>query len=975
MKKIFTILIFAGTFFNVNAQQYIAEGRKALAVIPTQTTDVEKAKISLNGTWEINMSPTDEIWKTNSGQWQKIQVPGEPAMQGFTVENDKEFFYRTTITVPASAKNKTTMIRFNGVYSYARVFVNGHFVREHFGGFTAWDADISSFVEPGKPAVVHVGVTDRADDISYASGYAFHPIGGILREVQLLVVPNDYINRFYTQTDFTNDFKKATLSLNIAKSKTTGKSSIKFQLYDANQKAVLKEAQTFNLNNGEGKFSVDVLNPILWNQEKPYLYTLKAELQTAGKTQEKIEQKVGFRKVVVDGKRVLVNGDPIKLRGGCRHDMHPLLGRSTNRMYDSLDVVMAKKANLNFIRTSHYPPSQDFLEFADKYGIYVQEETAICFVNDWREGVYKKLGETQNDPAFTSRYLGQLSEMIDRDRNHASVIMWSIGNESSYGINFQKEYDFVKTIDLSRPVSWSWPATAFKENKKCFDIAVAHYPDYEGTGEENFGLVYKNMEHESLPLLSDEWAHVACYNTTLLKTDPNVKDFWGRSLDIMWANRFDVPGNLGGAIWGMTDETFHLKDKVTGYGPWGFIDVWRREKTEFWNTKKAYSPIRVLKTEFENNATDQYINVPVKNRYNHISLDQVKLKIRSNGKSYEQQLPALKPHEEGTIKVAVTDRSTPIVLEFYDAQNNLIDEEQLTWKITSPTTVEATKLKWNVKKSDKNVVLESQGLIIKLDASTGELQNADLKGEKVLTAGARVIVNKPKQPDAFKETTGIYSGKYKVKNAIINTENKSAIVVNSAGTIDDYSVKMKTTYQADGTITIEYEADNIPEYTWQIGIALPVASTFDEMKWKRNGYWSTYPADHLSANIGTAKRISDINEEYRVQPVYETSEGMYDYYLKNTIDPKKANMNGTEIFRATKENVLTFDLLSAKNEIELSSNGLQATKVDILESGEEELLIMDKWDYWSLSWGNFAGTKNSSKNVKGKAVVKLAQKN
>lgn len=969
MKKIFTILFFAGTFFSVNAQQYIAEGRKALAVIPSQTADVTKAKISLNGTWEINMNPANEIWKSNSGEWQKIQVPGEPAMQGFKVENDKEFFYKTTIKVPADSKNKTTMIRFNGVYSYARVFVNGHFVREHFGGFTAWDADISSFVEPGKTAIVHVGVTDRADDISYASGYAFHPIGGILREVQLLVVPNDYINRFYTQTDFTSDFKTATLSLNVAKSKSSGKGNIKFQLYDANEKPVLKEPQNFDLNKGEGKFSVDILNPILWNQEKPYLYTLKAELQVGGKTQEKIEQKVGFRKVVVDGKRVLVNGDPIKLRGGCRHDMHPLLGRSTNRMYDSLDVAMAKKANLNFIRTSHYPPSQDFLEFADKYGIYVQEETAICFVNDWREGVYKKLGETNNDPAFTSRYLGQLSEMIDRDRNHASVIMWSIGNESSYGINFQKEYDFVKTIDLSRPVSWSWPATAFKENKKCFDIAVAHYPDYEGTGEENFGLIYKNMEHESLPLLSDEWAHVACYNTTLLKTDPNVKDFWGRSLDIMWANRFDVPGNLGGAIWGMTDETFHLKDTVTGYGPWGFIDVWRREKIEFWNTKKAYSPIRVLKTEFET-ISDQYVNVPIKNRYNHISLDQVKLKIISNGKSFEQKLPALKPHEEGTIKIAING-GNPVILEFYDEQNNLIDEEKLTWKKATSVTETITNLKWNIKKDKKIIEIESQGLIIKLDAATGELLHADLKGEKVLNAGARVIVNKPKQPDAFKETTGIYSGEYKVKTATINTDNKSAIVVNSVGTIDDYPVKMTTTYQADGTIKMEYEADNIPEYTWQIGVAIPVESTFDEIKWTRNGYWSTYPKDHLSANEGTAKRISDIKEEYRVQPNYDVSEGMYDYYLKNSIDPKKANMNGTEIFRGTKENVLTLDLTSEKSKIQLSSDGLQATKVEILPSGQQELLVMDKWDYWSLSWGNFAGTKNTSKTIKGKTVVKL----
>ncbi|SHM41213.1 glycoside hydrolase family 2 protein [Flavobacterium saccharophilum] len=975
MKKIFVFLLCAVMAFAVNAQQFIAEGRKALAVIPSQTSGVPKAKISLNGLWEINMNPGNEVWKNDSGNWQKIQVPGEPAMQGFKVENDKEFFYKTTVNVSASAKNKTTIIRFNGVYSYARVFVNGHFVREHFGGFTAWDADISAFVEPGKPAIVYVGVTDRADDISYASGYAFHPIGGILREVQLLVVPNDYINRFYVQTDFENDFKEAKLSLTVAKSKAKGNSKIKFQLYDAGGKAVLNQPQTFDLaNNGEGKFSVTFANPILWNQEQPYLYTLKAELISAGKSEEKIEQKIGFRKVVVDGKRVLVNGQPIKLRGGCRHDMHPLLGRSTNRYYDSLDVAMAKKANLNFIRTSHYPPSQDFLEFADKYGIYVQEETAICFVNDWREGVYKKLGETSNDPAFTSRYLGQLSEMIDHDRNHAAVIMWSIGNESDYGINFQKEYEFVKSVDLSRPVSWSWPATAFKENKRCFDIAVAHYPDYKGKDEENFGLAIKNMEHESLPLLSDEWAHVACYNTTLLKADPNVKDFWGQSLDLMWANRFDVPGNLGGAIWGMTDETFHLKDTVTGYGPWGFIDVWRREKTEFWNTKKAYSPIRVLKTKFESTEVDAYLNVPVKNRFNHISLDQIKLKITINGKSFDQPMPALKPHEEGVIKVAISDTNSPVLLQFYDAQNNLIDEEQLTFNKPITLQVKTLKLKWNIKKTDKVVELESQGLKVKLDAVTGELLSSEMSGEKVVTGAARVMVNKPKQPEAFKETPGIYSGEYKIKSATINTDDKSLVTVTSEGTIDDYPVKMTTVYQADGTINIEYEVENVPEYTWQIGVALPVADTFETIEWKRKGYWSTYPSNHVSANEGKAKRFSDIKETYRVQPVYDVSQGMYDYYLKNSIDPVKANMKGTEMYRGTKENILSVDLTSGNKKIEVISNGLQAAKMNILESGQQELLIMDKSDYWSLSWGNFAGTKNNSKSLKGRAVVKLVQK-
>jgi hypothetical protein len=970
--KSYLIIPFCILSFVAQAQKFIAEDRKPLAVIPKQTTGVAKAVTSLNGNWEINMQPLAEQWNTTAGNWKKIQVPGEPAMQGFAVTNDKEFFYRTSIAIPKDATGKNVVIRFNGVYSYARVFVNGHFVREHFGGFTAWEADISEFAKAGTTATIHVGVTDRADDISYASGYAHHPIGGILREVQLLVLPKQYINRLYVNTKLYDDFKKSLLELNIAAS-IPGNSNIKWQLYDAKGKPVFMQPKTILLDgNGTGNFSVEVNNPILWNQEQPYLYTLKAELLTNGKVEEVVEQKIGFRKVEVDGKRLLVNGDAVKLRGACRHDMHPLLGRSTNRYYDSLDIILAKQANLNFIRTSHYPPSADFLEFADRYGMYVQEETAICFVNDWRSGVYNKLGQTFNDTAFTSRYLGQLSEMIDRDRNHPAIIMWSIGNESSYGTNFQKSYEFVKSVDLSRPVSWTWPGSAIKQAKKCFDIAVSHYPSYDGSEDENFGLRYKNMEHETMPLLSDEWAHVACYNTTMLKEDPNVKDFWGRSLDTMWAKRFDVPGNLGGAIWGMTDETFHLPDTATGYGPWGFIDVWRREKTEFWNTKKAYSPIKVLKTEFV--ADGNTISIPVKNRFNHLLLNEVKCKISQGGKSFIQSLPALKPHEEGTISLKTNNQLLPALIQFYDAKNNLIDEELISFSQPKTNADNTSQATWEIEKDGKTILLKNKNFSVRLDATTGQLYQADANGKKVLGGPIRPTVNWPKEPNAFKESTGFYSGGYNVSSASINTNEKNKVTVRSNGLVSKFPVTITTVYFANGAIETSYEMDSIPPYTWQVGVSFPVANETDAIQWKRKGYWTTYPAGHLSATEGEALKVATISETYRTEPKYNIALGMYDYYLTGKINPARAFMGGTEVYRATKENVFSLQLFAkSQARLQLTSDGNQAAKMKVYPDGHQELLVMDKWDYWALAWGNYAGSKNETTIVKGKVVVRLGQ--
>lgn len=972
MKKNILLLFCSVILITAKAQQYIYEGRKSLAVIPVKTRADSKPVTCLNGTWEINLTPLSEQWNKPEGNWKKIQVPGEPAMQGYRVANDVEFFYRTTIAIPPSAKNNTTIIRFNAVYSYARVYVNGHFVREHFGGFTAWDADISAYIEPGKTATIHVGVTDRADDISYASGYAFHPIGGILREVQLLLLPKDFINRLYVQTNLVRNFKEATISINIAKSISSGSNKINIQLLDANGNKVFAKDQSFTLDNeGKGKYSANVKNLVLWNQEKPYLYTLKVELIANGQTDELVEQKIGFRKLQVDGKRLLVNGDPVKLRGACRHDMHPLYGRSTNRYYDSLDIVLAKEANLNFIRTSHYPPSQDFLEFADQYGIYVQEETAICFVNDWRTGVYNKVGETNNDTAYTARYLGQLSEMLDRDRNHASVIMWSIGNESNYGINFQKEYDFVKSVDSSRPVSWSWPGSAIKENKRCFDIAVAHYPGFDGKDSENFGLHYYNMEHESLPLLSDEWAHVPCYNQTLLRLDPNVKDFWGRSLDSMWANRFDIQGNLGGAIWGMTDETFQLPDTTTGYGPWGIIDVWRRRKAEFWNAKKSYSPVRVLQTHFNNVQIGDTLHIPVQNRFNHLVFNQIKLKIIQKGKSSFGLLPSLKPHETGMISIKIANTKSPVLLEFIDEKSNLIDEELISFS-ESKIVQAHPNLHWVIYKNEDAVILKSNNLSVQLDANTGQLLFASLNGKTILNGGIRVIINRPKEPHAFKESVAVFSGDYKVSNVTINTDNKNEVVVTSQGLVNHYPVKMISSYFADGTIETAYVADSIPPYTWQVGVSFPLSNSIDAIQWKRNGYWTIYPDNHLSTNSGMAKRYTNISEHYRSAPNYEVSQSWFDYYLTGSIVAENASMYGSEAYRSAKENIISLQLLSkGKSKIQINGNGSQAAKINILNRDQQELVVMDKWGYWTLSWGNFAGSKNKVTLIEGRTVIKL----
>lgn len=956
------------------AQQYIAEGRCSLAPLAVHVAGVKQSVINLNGNWEINLSPAAGFQNDRSpgGMWKSIQVPGEPAMQGFTIKHDVPFVYRRKISIPAAPSGKAILIRFNGVYSYARIWVNGNFIREHFGGFTAWDCDITKYVQPGKEAFIYVEVTDKIDDISYASGYAHHLIGGILRKVEMVILPSTHVQRLYADATLEENYQTGKLHFNVALNNTNNRGLIKYNLTDSEGKKVWKKDQTIMLH--EGKAVKDIMLPKVqkWTAETPLLYKLEVSYLQNNKVTERIEQFLGFRKVDIKDKVLLVNGMPTKLRGACRHDIHPLLGRSTNRQQDSLDVLLAKEANLNFIRTSHYPPSTDFLEFCNKYGMYVQEETAVCFASKTaRPGIYKKYGGSNNDPAYTSRYLGQLSEMIDHDRNHPSIIMWSIGNESAYGINFQKEYEFVKAVDRSRPVSWSWPKTAIDSGKRCFDIGVAHYPDYKGE-KNDLGKFITSLEHKDYPVLNDEWAHVACYNKTMLQYDPNVSDFWGKSLDMMWANRFDVPGNIGGAIWGMIDEIFYQKDTVSGYGPWGFVDVWRRKKPEFWNVKKAYSPIRILQTSW-NDVTGEKLDIPVKNRFDHTNLSEIELQLTENGKTTILSLPDITPHKEGVISLPISGNDQKeAFLQFTDKYGNLIDEERITWG-KKPVMVDAGKGSWNIEEKNNFLTLDNgKNVEIDLNSETGELQQVSINKKQLINGSVKPIINGPVKPFDLYRTGELFSGKYvPAKTNII--KDKDQVTVRSDGFVDKYPVNLVSTYFANGQVEIEYSIDSIPEYTWQIGLEIPLSSSINNITWSRKGYWSTYPKDHLSSIKGQATLGFTGNEAYRVKPEQNIKEDRYNYYIAGSTKPDSAFMGATLAYRATKENIYQYkasDNLQSRN-LTVTSDGSQAVKMKISKSGVQALQILNQWAYWGLGWGNYEGEKNTQKKLRGTVKFNL----
>lgn len=295
MKQIKTILFAFGCSFLLSGTKAFAQVERlpdeASYPVLQELAGVETPAVLLSGTWQFRYSP--------DSKWDKIQVPGEPAMQGYAIEHDKPFTYRKSFTVPADYAGKHTILRFDGVYSHARLFVNGTFVREHHGGFTRWDTDVTPFVRPGKKNEIRLEVTDRLDDISYASGYAHHPIGGILRDVTLFALPETCLYDFYAETHLDAAYEDAVLKIGYS-SPVVGGAEVAYTLADPSGRRYPLAQSRFPLKEGGNMNELPVKNPLKWDAEHPNLYTLTVTLSKDGKEIGRFDRRIGFRDVKIE---------------------------------------------------------------------------------------------------------------------------------------------------------------------------------------------------------------------------------------------------------------------------------------------------------------------------------------------------------------------------------------------------------------------------------------------------------------------------------------------------------------------------------------------------------------------------------------------------------------------------------------------------------------------------------------------------
>ena len=444
--------------------------RPAKAIAQFQETDFD------DSTWDTLPVPSNwEMHGFGTPIYTNITYPFPAKPPHIPTDNNPVGHYRRTFTVPAEWKEMRVILHFGGVSSAYYVWVNGKQVGYSEDSRLPAEFDITNAIRPGENTVA-VKVY-RWCDGSYLEDQDHWRMSGIHREVLLLARPSVHISDLAVRTRPAQRSKVSAATavalpdsaepwvieinpkLRNPKQQAIAGWQLEAQLYDAQGKEVLAEPMRLPAtkimypwnpprdNVAFAKLEAQVNNPNLWSAENPHLYMLTLALKNAeGKVVEATRTKVGFRTVGIADSQLWVNGRSIKLKGVNRHDHSPTGGKMVTRYEMLQDVLMMKRFNFNAVRTSHYPNDPYFLDLCDKYGLYVVGEANL--------ETHEIGGRLSNDPEWTNSFVERATRMVQRDRNHPSIIIWSLGNEAGSGPNHAAMAGWIHDRDATRPIHY-----------------------------------------------------------------------------------------------------------------------------------------------------------------------------------------------------------------------------------------------------------------------------------------------------------------------------------------------------------------------------------------------------------------------------------------------------------------------------------------------------------------------------------------
>ena len=513
--------------------------------------------MSLDGTWKFNwvanadQRPTD-FYKTDldDSKWKNIQMPGNWEMLGYgqpeyvnvgfawrghfnqqppavPTKDNHVGSYRREINIPANWDGKRVIAHFGSVTSNIYLYVNGQFAGYAEDSKVAAEFDITPFLKKGKNLIAFQSF--RWCDGSWCEDQDFWRLSGPARENYLYARSKEHrLLDVRVETELKNNYKDGALNITA---KLQGNTLAYFGLYDPDGKEVIVTG-TDNVRNGVAKYQLRVKNVRKWSAETPNLYTLVVSpIQNGGmySPYEIIQVKVGFRKVEIKNKQLLVNGQPVLLKGANRHEMDPDEGYNVSEKRMIQDIMMMKRLNINAVRTCHYPDDPRWYDLCDKYGLYVVAEA-----NQESHGFQYGDDAAAKKPEFAKQIMERNQHNVSMFYNHPSIITWSMGNETVMGDNFIQAYKWIKSQDKTRPVQYEQARRG-----EGTDIFCPMY--YPVAASEK----YAKDPNSPMPLIQCE------YNHTMGNSGGNLSDYWNliRKYPIL----------QGGFDWDFVDQALHRK--------------------------------------------------------------------------------------------------------------------------------------------------------------------------------------------------------------------------------------------------------------------------------------------------------------------------------------------------------------------------------------------------------------------------------
>ena len=873
----------------------------------------------LNGRWRFNYSESPE--KSPQGfaspdfpasDWATIPVPGNWQLYGYGrpqyVNADYPFpleppfvpdanptgCYRTEFNVPESWGDRRIFLVFAGVSSAFRLWVNGVYVGYSQGSHMPSEFDLTSCARHGRN-ILAVQVFQWSDG-SYLEDQDMWRLSGIFRDVYLIAAPHAHLRDVRLRTRFSDERDQAALEMRLAlrnlSPAAVGGLRVQSELLDGQSRVIFTHSLPCpaELKSGEEialETAITVDSPRLWSAEDPYLYTLLLTLTDAsGVTLEVLCFTTGFRRIECRDGRLLINGAPVKLKGVNRHESHPDLGYAVPRASMLQDIILMKQHNINCVRTSHYPDDPYWLELCDRFGLYVMDEADL--ETHGCEPLVGDRGLLAKDPAWRAAFVDRAERMVEADKNHPSVIIWSLGNESGYGPNNDAMAAKIRELDPTRPVHYEGAA-----EDAMVDIVSVMYPEVEALIRQG------QRTDDPRPFLMCEYAHA-------MGNGPgNLREYW----DAIYM----YPRLIGGCIWEWADHGIRRRTDTGrewfAYGGDfgdepndanfcldGLLFPDRQPYPGLLEYKKVLEPVRAAPVDLAKGS------LRILNQYDFLSLEHLRAswEFRRDGEILgggELPLPALAAHGEMPLTVPLPQPLPVAGAEYWlNIRFTLVEEQiwarlghEVAWaqfKIpvempAPPSLRSSTRPPLRCDESDDAIMIKGDDFRLVFDKNRGVLDAWEHRGIPLLAAGPTVHIWRP--PTDNDEVPGIAWGERigkkwrlagldrlvpRVREVMISAASRHYVSVRVQASLGACSLApgfqtvMEYTVYGSGDLIIDTEVSprtDLP-YLPRMGLQLRLPGEFDRLAWYGRGPHECYPDRQESAAVGVYEGL--VEEQY-----------------------------------------------------------------------------------------------------------------